>query len=60
MKRIQIEVDGGTVGDLYHRIRAIAKEIAQGGTESDQEYRGDFGYGPMYASDFRLFEVEEG
>lgn len=60
MLRIQVEVDGGTVGDLYRRIRAIAEEISQGGTESDQEYQGGFGDGPMYASDYHLFEVEEG
>jgi hypothetical protein len=57
--RVQVEIDGASMGDLYRRLRWIAEETGREEREGEGTYVTGFGDGPEMPYFFRVVELED-
>ena len=59
MKRINVEIDGSSVGDLYRQLRHIAEEISLGAVEGEGAYAAGFEDDLELPYFFRIIDLED-
>lgn len=58
MKRLELEIEGVTTGDLYRQMQWIAEQVKDGAIEEEGEYTTGFGDGPKAPYFYRVTELE--
>lgn len=58
VKRLELEIEGQSVGDLYRMVRHLAENILRGHDEDEGEYVTGCGDGPTALYFYRITELE--